>query len=483
MADPQPSFTISPKSETTGDRSRSLISFLPPHDSDVEKAFLGLILLNKKLMDDVADILKPDFFYLPEHQLIFHIMLDLWAGNRPIDVLVMTKEVLTHPQQPKLDAENSITQEFLLELTARASLASSIEDLANQIKNHYLLRTVIGAADEMKALATHPEQNAQDILDEAQQKLYNISLQSVDKTFVSIREVLGDTFERISELHNNKDQFRGVPTGFTDLDKILGGFHKSDLIILAARPSMGKTSLCLEFCKRVALLQQVGVAIFSLEMGKDQLVDRLVSSTSGIELHKIRGSQSLSTDSNNNEFVKLGEAIGQLDQAPIWIDDSGGLNVMELRSKARRLKARHNIGLLIIDYLQLMSAGSSSKYSGNRVQEVSEISRGLKMLARELNVPILALSQLSRSVESRDDKRPMLSDLRDSGSIEQDADVVMFIHREEMYHRETKKRGIADILISKHRNGQTGSIELAWIHHLASFENLDGARIRRRVNE
>jgi replicative DNA helicase len=476
MPSPAPRVKISKNTKET-----ALTQFLPPHDSDIEKAFLGLILLNKKLMDDVADILKPDFFYLPSHQLIFHVMLDLWAANRPIDVLIVSREVLSHSKQPQLDSQNLVTQDFLLELTARASLASSVEDLANQIKNYHLLRTVIEAADEMKSLATS-DRPAQEILDDAQQKLYQISLQSVDKTFVSIREVLGDTFERISQLHNNKDEYRGVPTGFTDLDKILGGLHRSDLVILAARPSMGKTSFALEIAKRVALLQQVGVGIFSLEMGKDQLVDRLVSSASGIELYKIRGGH-LSGDQAQNDFIKLGEAIGQLDQAPIWIDDSGGLNVMELRSKARRLKSRHNIGLIVIDYLQLMNGGSSNRYSGNRVQEVSEISRGLKMLARELDMPILALSQLSRSVEGRDDKRPMLSDLRESGSIEQDADVVMFIHREEMYHKETKKRGIADVLISKHRNGQTGSIELAWVHHLATFENLDGARVRRRVNE
>jgi replicative DNA helicase len=244
---------------------------------------------------------------------------------------------------------------------------------------------------------------------------------------------------------------------------------------------MGKTSLALELIKRISLGTKNGVAIFSLEMSKDQLVDKLISSVSGISLKKIRSGH-LSDEPHNNEFVRLGQAIGQLSEAPIWIDDSGALNIMELRTKARRLKSRHNIGLIMIDYLQLMS-GKTSSYGGNRVQEVSDISRGLKMLAKELNIPIIALSQLSRSVEGRDDKRPMLSDLRESGSIEQDADVVMFIHREEMYHKETKKKGIADILISKHRNGETGAVELAFIHRLATFDNLQGAKITTRTNE
>jgi replicative DNA helicase len=289
------------------------------------------------------------------------------------------------------------------------------------------------------------------------------------------------TFDRISELQSKGEEYSGLPTGLVDLDKALGGMHKSDLIILAARPAMGKTSLVLEIAKRVALTEQVGVAIFSLEMSKEQLVDKMLSSVSAVDNWKIRTGK-FDESGDNNEFQKLGEAIGLLNEAPIWIDDSGALNVLELRSKARRLKTRHNIGLLIIDYLQLMS-GTGRNYNNNRVQEVSDISRGLKILAKELDIPVIALSQLSRSVEGREDKRPMLSDLRESGSIEQDADVVMFVHREEMYHKETKKKGIADILIAKHRHGSTATVELAWIGRLATFENLDGARKSFKVNE
>jgi len=453
-----------------------LLSKLPPHDLEAEQSLLGSILLNNKILDDVADKLKPQYFYEPRHLTLFKLMLDMWSQNSPIDVISVIR-------LKKIEAgqTNQIEKEFLLELIAKSSLSSSSESTTKIIRSKYLLRSIIGSSDELKTLALESNQTPEEILDLAQKKLFEISMDNSDKNFVSINEILGETFERISELYHNQVEFRGVPTGFTDIDKVLGGLHKSDLIILAARPSMGKTSLTMEIAKRVAMNAQVGVAFFSLEMSKDQLVDKLLASVSGIDSWKIRTGK-FSDDPQNNEFMKLGAAIGQLDKAPIWIDDSGSLNILELRSKARRLKARHNVGLIIIDYLQLMSGGGS-RYAGNRVQEVSDISRGLKMLAKELDIPVLALSQLSRSVEGRDDKRPMLSDLRDSGSIEQDADIVMFIHREEMYNKETKKKGIADILISKHRNGSTGSVELAWIGRLATFENLDGARISGRVNE
>jgi replicative DNA helicase len=456
-------------------------SFLPPHDIDVEQAFLGSILLNNHVLDETADNLRPEYFYLPLHQVLFNCMLDMWAGRKPIDVILLLQEIKQERYQKKLADDTTIDQEVLLELTAKSTFASSPEELAKIIKDKYLLRTIVTTADEMKTQALSSPLPPDEILDISQQKLFQISMQSIDKTFVSIQEILGSTFERISDLHANPSELRGTATGFTDIDRILGGFHKSDLIIIAARPSMGKTAFALELTKRMALTTKTGVAFFSLEMSKDQLVDRMLSSASGIDLYKIRSGK-FGGNNESQEFEKLGGAISTLSEAPIWIDDNGGLNILELRSKARRLKMKHNVGVIIIDYLQLMTSGNN-RNNGNRVQEVSEISRGLKLLAKELNVPVIALSQLSRSVESRDDKRPMLSDLRESGSIEQDADVVMFVHREEVYHKETKKRGIADILISKHRNGQIGSVELAWIQHLTSFENLDGARLSRRVNE
>lgn len=449
------------------------LDLLPPHDLDAEKALLGSILLNYKILEDVADKLKGDYLYDRRHKIVYETMLALWVENKPVDMIFVLNEIKNSSTWPTSEIE-SIDKEFLIELISKSSLSSSPEFTAKMIKEKYLLRTLIRVGDTIKTMAFESKTDADDILDSAQKQLYEVSLDNLDKNFVRINQVLDGTFERINELFTNQVEFRGIPTGFVDLDATLGGLHHSDLIILAARPSMGKTSLSLEMIKRIALQQQVGVAIFSLEMSKDQLCDKLISSVSGIDLRKIRTGHLEDTE-NSNEFMRLGEAIGKLSEAPIWIDDSGSLNIMELRTKARRLKSRHNVGMIVIDYLQLMS-GRAASYQGNRVQEVSDISRGLKMLAKELNIPILALSQLSRGVEGRDDKRPLLSDLRESGSIEQDADVVMFIHRDEMYNKESKKKGIAEILISKHRNGETGTVELAWVGSRATFDNLHGAK-------
>ena len=451
--------------------------FLPPSDVEAEQSLLGSILLNSKILDNIADKISKEAFYEPRHTLIFGVMVVLWSQNKPADIIFVLSELDT--QAKKNHKENDIGKDYMLELVAKSSLASSTDNLIKIIKDKFLLRTLVKVGDDLKNMAGGETDTPSDVLDLAQKKLFEVSLDSLDKNFVAINDILMGTFERLSELQDNPASTSGLPSGFIDLDKSLGGFHKSDLIILAARPAMGKTSFCLELAKRVALIEQVGVAIFSLEMSKEQLVDKMLSSVSGVDNWKIRTGK---FDDNSDDFQKLGEAISRLDQAPIWIDDSGSLNILELRSKARRLKSKHNIGLIIIDYLQLMSGGGKN-YNNNRVQEVSEISRGLKILAKELNIPIIALSQLSRSVEGREDKRPMLSDLRESGSIEQDADVVMFVHREEMYHKETKKKGIADIIISKHRHGETGSVELAWIGRLATFENLQGGRSSNKINE
>jgi len=458
----------------------SALDYNPPHDLEAEKALLGSLLLNSKLLEEVADKLKPDYFVDRKNQIVYQIILDLWLDSQPVDVLFILNALQNNLRFNATEV-GTINREYLLELIAKSSLSSSPEHTARIIKEKYILRMLIRVGDNLKTLAVESNSPVEDILDNAQKQLYEIALDNLDKNFVRIGDLLTSTFERINELYTNQVKYRGIPTGFVDLDNMLGGLHHSDLIILAARPSMGKTSLALEIVKRVALQQQVGVAVFSLEMSRDQLCDKLIASVSGIELRKIRSGQ-LEDSDNLNEFTKLGEAIGRLEEAPIWIDDSGSLNIMELRTKARRLKSRHNIGLIVIDYLQLMS-GKNYNYQGNRVQEVSDISRGLKMLAKELNIPVLALSQLSRGVEGREDKRPLLSDLRESGSIEQDADVVLFIHREEMYSKDTKKKGIAEILISKHRNGETGVVELAWVPKLATFENLQGARIRNVVNK
>jgi len=324
-------------------------------------------------------------------------------------------------------------------------------------------------ATEIVELGFHENTDLETLLDEAEQKLFSVSQKYLKQNFVALSEVLHETFDRLDELHREKGKLRGVPTGFSDLDNKLAGLQKSDLIILAARPSMGKTSLALDIIRHVAMVEKKAVGIFSLEMSKDQLVDRLLAAEANVDLWLMRTGK-LNDLGPDNDFERIGHALGRLSEAQIFIDDSGSLNIMELRTKARRLQAEHDLDLIVVDYLQLMQGRSPE----NRVQEVSEISRSLKILAKELNVPVLALSQLSRAVEQRGgDKKPQLSDLRESGSIEQDADVVMFIYRDEMYNgKDSKKPHIADILIRKHRNGPTGDIELFFDAEKTSFKNL-----------
>jgi replicative DNA helicase len=803
----------------------SATGLLPPFDDNAEKALLGSILLNSKLLEEVGDVLKGVHFYDARHALVFSLVVELWSSSRPVDILtVLDLLKLKSDLNPTFSA--AIDKDYLLELISKSSLLSSSSSAAKIIRDKYFLRELINISDKIKSKSFEEKDRVEEVLEYAQKEIYQISEQNIEKNFTPISDVLSEVFERISNAKDSGETMSGTPTGLNDLDGILGGFHAGDLIILAARPSMGKaqplntpvktldgwcaikdleigtqiasvdgkpstvmgifpqgkkmvyritfadgrstlccdehlwdvnyrdwktkktlttlelrnkltkqryinrmyiettsgdfghndpllihpyllgcllgdggltgntpmfsnqdtevldrvksllsedlklvhssnydyrisqknshatgvvgvtlnpitielkklgimgkdatqksipqtyllanknsriellrglldtdgwvesfgsirfctissqlaqdvqeltrslggyseiktkkttftykgtkkngqlayvltltgiehfdlftieakksrvskkirtkrlnitsiieesiqetacilvshpshlyltdhyivthnTSLALEVVKRMAIQEQTGIAFFSLEMGKDQLVDKLLSSTAGIELRKIRNGQLENMD-GNDEFLKLGEAMGTLNSAKIWIDDSGHLNITELRTKARRLKSRYNIGLLVIDYLQLMSGNSGVNYGSSRVQEVSDISRALKMLAKELELPVLALSQLSRGVESREDKRPMLSDLRESGSIEQDADVVVFVHRDEMYNPDSKNKGKANIIIAKHRNGETGTVELAWIGRLATFGNLEGAVARVR---
>lgn len=453
-----------------------------PAELDVEKSILGMILLNQKILEDVADVLVPEYFYDGRHQIIYNIMIDLWSASKPVDIVFILEELKVKKgvKQSEID---SIDKEFLVELVSKSSLSSSPVKTADIIKDKFLLRKIIQISDDLKSKSLDESERVEEVLDYAQRKIFELSEQNIDKNFTPIGEVLHTIVERISNNDAGDKEENSVLTGLIDLDALLGGFHRSDLIILAARPSMGKTSLALEIVRRAAVNNGAGVAFFSLEMAKEQLVDKLISSQSSIPLYKIRHNQ-LENGEYGDEFQMLGDAIGSLSDAPIWIDDSsGGLNITELRTKARRLKSRYNIKLLVIDYLQLMRGYGSINYGTSRVQEVSDISRALKMLAKELDIPILALSQLSRGVETREDKRPILSDLRESGSIEQDADIVMFVHRDEFYNKDSKNKGKANIIVAKHRNGETGTVELAWVGRLATFANLDGARIGHKVEK
>ncbi len=339
------------------------------------------------------------------------------------------------------------------------------------------MRRLVTAGTDITELGFDEEGNISETLDRAEQKLFSVSQNSLKNKFMPIKDILTDAFDRIDKIHKDKDKgaLRGVSSGFRDLDSVTAGFNKSDLIILAARPAMGKTSFALNLAENAAIDDKIPVAIFSLEMSKDQLVDRLLSSQAGVDSWKLR-TGNLSDD----DFPKIGYAMGVLSEAPIFIDDTPSANVMEIRAKARRLQMEHGLGLIIIDYLQLMQ-GHSRNSDGNRVQEISEISRGLKGLARELDITIIALSQLSRAVEHRDDKRPQLSDLRESGSIEQDADIVMFLYREEYYNQETEKKGITEILIRKHRNGPTGNVELFFNPSQMRFNDLERKRVQQEA--
>jgi replicative DNA helicase len=445
-------------------KNNQSIDRIPPQNTEAEASVLGALMLDKDAIIKVADMLMADDFYEEKNKVIYLNMLELYEKSSSIDILTVSNLL---DEQGKLDFVGGSS--YLATLVNSVPTAAHIVHYASIVRRKGTLRRLINAASEIITLGYNEEHEIETVLDKAEQKLFGVSQKHLKQNFISLTQVLHETFDRLDDLHKNKGQLRGVPTGYIDLDKHLGGLQKSDLVILAARPSMGKTSLALDLARNVAINAKKGVGIFSLEMSKDQLVDRLLSSEANVNLWKLR-SGNLTEHGDNNDFEKIGEAMGRLSEAPIYIDDTAGSNIMEIRTKARRLAAEHDIGLIVVDYLQLMQGHSTE----NRVQEVSEISRALKQLARELSVPVLALSQLNRAVENRPDKKPLLADLRESGSIEQDADVVMFIYREDMYKgKESQKPNIAEIIISKHRNGPTGTIELFFDAEKTSFRNLD----------
>ncbi len=440
------------------------ISRIPPQNSEAEQSVLGSLLLDKDAIIKIADVIYADDFYDDKHRMIYLSILALYDERASIDILTVSN---------KLDDGGSLEKvggiSYLTTLVNSVPSAAHVVHYAQIVRRKGTLRRLISRATEIVELGFHEETDLESLLDQAEQKLFSVSQKYLKQNFVPLSEVLHETFDRLDELHREKGKLRGVATGFNDLDQKLGGLQKSDLIILAARPSMGKTSLALDIIRNVAMNEKKAVGIFSLEMSKDQLVDRMLAAEADVDLWKMRTGK-LRDLGPDNDFERIGHALGRLSEAQIFIDDSGSLNIMELRTKARRLQADHDLDLIVVDYLQLMQGRSTE----NRVQEVSEISRSLKILAKELNVPVLALSQLSRAVEQRGgDKKPQLSDLRESGSIEQDADVVMFIYRDEMYAgKDSKKPHIAEILIKKHRNGPTGDVELFFDGEKTSFKNL-----------
>ena len=434
---------------------------IPPQNLDAEMSLLGAVLIDEETLADISEHVKPHDFYDRRHGLIYDAMMRLYEKHKPVDLLTLTEEL-----KKKNDIETIGGSAYLTELTNYVPTAAHAEAYAELVSQKAIRRRLIKASAEISEMGFDEETSTAQLLEAAEAELFSVSDQSLKQDLVPLESILTESFDRLEELHRNKGSLRGVRTGYRDLDNMTAGLQRSDLIILAARPAMGKTTLVTNLAYNVATIAKQPVLFFSLEMSKEQLVDRMLSDASGVDSWNIR-TGNLSDD----DFSKLSDAMGEMAEAPIFIDDTPGVSVLEMRTKARRAAHEQPLGLIIIDYLQLMQG--SGRDNGNRVQEVSEISRGLKLLARELNVPVIALSQLSRSVESRSPQIPQLADLRESGSIEQDADIVMFIYREEYYNPETDRKQITDLIIAKHRNGPTGKVELFFHPERLRFMSLD----------
>jgi replicative DNA helicase len=447
---------------------------IPPQNIEAEMSLLGSILIDKEAMLKVTDILFPESFYKNSHGAIFEVMQELFSKNEAIDVLTVSNRL-----EEKEMLEKCGGRSYLVQLSNCVPTAAHVKQYAKIIDKKYTLRKLIEASSNIGSLGFNTEEDSDldSILDKAQQQIYSVTQKHLRQSFTPIRNVLSSAFERIDELHKEKGKLRGVPTGIQKLDNLLSGLQKSDLIILAARPSVGKTSLALDMARHAAVRAKLPVGIFSLEMSKEQLVDRLLCAEAGVNLWKLR-TGNLSDRPGSDDFPRIGHAMGVLSEAKLFIDDTPGNTVMQIRSKARRLQSEHGLGLIVIDYMQLLES-PNQKWSSNRVQEVAEMSRNLKGIARELNIPVLALSQLSRAVEQNKPAIPKLAHLRESGSIEQDADVVMFIYRKAAdrgYRLEDippEERNIAEIHIAKHRNGPTGQVKIIFDETQACFRNLE----------
>jgi replicative DNA helicase len=440
---------------------------LPPQNIDAEKSVLGALMLDKDAIIRVANLIRLGDFYKDIHNLIYETMLDLYEKREPIDVLSLSNRL---EEKNQLDAIGGSS--YLATLVNTVPSSSNIVHYAKVVQKKSTLRKLIETASEIVELGYREEEDVEKLLDQAEQKLFAVSQKYIKQDFIPIRSILEAAFNRIDELHKGDHQLRGIPTGYPDLNNILAGFQKSDLIILAARPSIGKTTLALDFARKIAVKEKIPIGIFSLEMSSDQLIDRMLAAQSGVDLWRLRTGR-LKSGEGDDDFQRIGEAMGVLSEAPIFIDDAGSANIMEIRTMARRLQMEHNVGMIIIDYLQLMEGRSSG--GDNRVNEISEISRSLKQLARELNVPVIALSQLSRAVESRSPQVPKLSDLRESGSIEQDADIVMFLYREDREKPDTPNKNIVEVHIAKHRNGPVGKMSLYFDEASTTFKSLERA--------
>ena len=434
---------------------------IPPNDIDAEQAVIGSMLTDKDAVMAAVEVLKQEDFYREDNASIYEAILNLYNRAEPIDIITVKNELVSMDKFEKIGG-----LEYLASLPDKVPTTANVQKYIKIVEEKSTLRKLIKTANEIIELGYNPTEEVETIMDGAEKKIFDIIQGKNQKGYVPIKDVLVESFTKLEELYNRKQHITGVPTGFSELDYKTAGLHGSDLILIAARPAMGKTAFALNIATHAALRGNTSVAVFSLEMSKEQLVNRIMCSESMVDSNKVRTGKI-----DDDDWVKLAESIGPLSEANIFIDDTPGISIMDIRTKCRKLKMEKDIGLIVIDYLQLVQG--SNKRSGSREQEISEISRSLKILAKELNVPVVALSQLSRAAEQRPDHRPMLSDLRESGAIEQDADIVMFLYRDDYYNKESEKKDIAEVIIAKHRGGSVGTVELLWLGNYTKFVNLE----------
>ena len=445
-------------------RSSNNSGRVPPQDIVAEKSLLGAVMIQDGVMPDILTILKPRDFYEKRHEIIFNSMVELYDAHKPIDLLTLTAELKSKKLLKDIGGAP-----YLTELSNFVPAASHAKAYAEIIERASVRRRLIKAGSEIANKAYEEDSNVDDLIGAAEKDLFEVSDKIIKSDYVAMNDLLADAFDRIEELHKNKGALRGLKTGFRDLDKKTAGFQKGDLVIIGARPAMGKTTFAQNLAYNIASINNKGVLFFSMEMAANEIIDRMISDVSGVDNWKMR-----TGNLSDEEFQKIGDAMAEMDEIPIFIDDTSSMTIVELRNKARRAMHDHDIGIVIVDYLQLIQG--TDRYKGQRVQEVTEISRGLKILARELEIPVIALAQLSRSVTGRDDPRPVLSDLRESGSIEQDADLVMFLHRPDYYRQNDdnyEETHITELLVAKHRHGAVGKIELYFHPELLRFMSLD----------
>ena len=438
----------------------SALGMVPPHNIEAEQAVLGCMLLDSDVIPTVTELIRSSDFYREDHREICEAIIDIVEKAGPVDIITVAEQL---QQRGTLEKVGGI--DYLASITSAVPTTANARHYAKIVEEKSLLRKLIKASQEIAGMSYEGAEEAEFVLDKAEKTIFDIIERRSTQGFTHIKDVLLETFNRLEELYNSKSPITGVPTGFTDLDMKTAGLQNSDLILIAARPGMGKTAMALNIAQYAAVQKHVPVALFNLEMSKDQLVNRMLCSEVMVDSHKMRTGKL-----DDEDWKKIARALGPLSEAPIYIDDTPGLTVMDIRAKCRRLKLEKKLGLVVIDYLQLMRGRGKTE---NRQQEVSEISRSLKILAKELNVPVVTMSQLSRGPESRTDHRPMLSDLRESGAIEQDADIVMFLYRDDYYNPDSEKKNIAEVIIAKHRNGSTGTVYLKWFDKYTKFANLE----------